>query len=433
MFERHEPDLVLLDLRLPDMVGFDVCRTIRNRSIVPIVIVTAQMDTVDLVAGLEAGADDYVTKPVVIKELAARIRALLRRVQLQEAAPPKPVVFGDLEIRREQGVVLKNGEPLALTKTEFLLLCEFAEHADMVLSRDQLLERVWGYDYLGDSRLVDAHVRRLRVKVEDQPEEPTLILTVRGHRLPPPRPVPCLARQPPLRFGWSYSLRSAMHRRRCGPRLHGRRTVRAGGRSRAQPGRDRPQEGLDLLPVAGAAHRREGAHHVPSVAGRSQPRVEHGEHAAVRRSADQAAAGLGQQRGRAREVDAPERLGPEALPPGLQQRFVRAGEGEAIDRDERQRAAGHVDALEQARGREQARGLLGAEAGEQRGLGEIVLGQHGARRAEGPSAAAASCMARRLVKRASVRPPAAVMRACSSACTPAWWAGWRGSGRWAAQ
>jgi CheY-like chemotaxis protein len=104
MFERHEPDLVLLDLRLPDMVGFDVCRTIRNRSIVPIVIVTAQMDTVDLVAGLEAGADDYVTKPVVIKELAARIRALLRRVQLQEAAPPKPVVFGDLEIRREQGM-----------------------------------------------------------------------------------------------------------------------------------------------------------------------------------------------------------------------------------------------------------------------------------------------------------------------------------------
>jgi DNA-binding response OmpR family regulator len=179
-FERDEPDLVLLDLRLPDIQGFDVCRTMRARSIVPIIIVTAQTDTYDLVAGLEAGADDYVTKPVVTKELAARMRALLRRAQLHEVTAPRPAHFGELELRREQGVVLKHGEEVPLTKTEFLLLCEFADHAGMVLSRDQLLERVWGYDYLGDSRLVDAHIRRLRVKIEDQPDDPKLIVTVRG-------------------------------------------------------------------------------------------------------------------------------------------------------------------------------------------------------------------------------------------------------------
>jgi DNA-binding response OmpR family regulator len=179
-FSEHEIDLVLLDLRLPDMSGFDVCRALRARSIVPIIIITAQTDTHDLVAGLEAGADDYVTKPVVPKELAARIRALLRRVQLQETAAPRSTVFGDVELRREQGLVLKRGHEVSLTKTEFRLLCEFADHAGAVLSRDQLLERVWGYEYLGDSRLVDAHVRRLRVKVEDQPDDPRLIVTVRG-------------------------------------------------------------------------------------------------------------------------------------------------------------------------------------------------------------------------------------------------------------
>lgn len=173
-------DLVLLDLRLPDRSGFEVCREIRAASIVPIIMVTAQTDTHDMVVGLEAGADDYVTKPVVAKELAARIRALLRRVQLQEHSHTRVAQFGDLELRREQGIVLKNGEALSLTKTEFRLLCEFADHAGSVLSRDQLLERVWGYEYLGDSRLVDAHVRRLRVKVEEQPDEPRHILTVRG-------------------------------------------------------------------------------------------------------------------------------------------------------------------------------------------------------------------------------------------------------------
>lgn len=182
MFAEREPDLVLLDLRLPDLSGFDVCRQLRSGSIVPIIIVTAQTDTYDLVAGLEAGADDYVTKPVVPKELAARIRAALRRVHLHEATAVSSGAarFGDIELRREQGIVLKGGVELNLTKTEYRLLCEFADHPNAVLSRDQLLERVWGYEYLGDSRLVDAHVRRLRVKVEDQPDDPKLIVTARG-------------------------------------------------------------------------------------------------------------------------------------------------------------------------------------------------------------------------------------------------------------
>src|SRR3954468_11672960 len=137
-FDRDEPDLVIVDLRLPDIQGFDVCRTIRAKSIVPIMIVNAQTDTYDLMAGLEAGADDYVTKPVIPKELAARIRALLRRVQLQEAtaASPRAARLGDVELRREQGIVLKAGSEVSLTKTEFRLLCEFADHAGAVLSRD---------------------------------------------------------------------------------------------------------------------------------------------------------------------------------------------------------------------------------------------------------------------------------------------------------
>jgi DNA-binding response OmpR family regulator len=183
MFGQIDPDLVLLDLRLPDISGFEVCRAIRRTSITPVIMVTAQTDTSDLVNGFDAGADDYVTKPVVPKELAARIRAALRRTQSNEPSSSNAKSLnriGDVEIDRSMSIVRKSGTEVALTKTEYRLLVEFADHPGMVLSRDQLLERVWGYEYLGDSRLVDAHVRRLRVKVETQPDEPTMIVTVRG-------------------------------------------------------------------------------------------------------------------------------------------------------------------------------------------------------------------------------------------------------------
>ena len=181
-FETTSVDLVLLDLRLPDLSGFEVCRLLRAKSLVPIIIVTAQTDTQDLVAGLEAGADDYVTKPVVAKELAARIRAALRRTNLLSTAGSTIDRFmvGDIEFRPHQGIVLKNGVELPLTKTEYRLLQVFFENQNNVLSRDQLLEIVWGYEYLGDSRLVDAHIRRLRVKIENSPDDPKIIVTVRG-------------------------------------------------------------------------------------------------------------------------------------------------------------------------------------------------------------------------------------------------------------
>ncbi len=182
IFATETVDLVLLDLRLPDLSGFDVCRELRSKSLVPIIMVTAQTDTHDLVAGLEAGADDYVTKPIIPKELAARIRAALRRTTLLSASVAEfdRFVVGDIEMRSDQGVVLKNGVEVPLTKTEYRLLHIFMENANKVLSRDQLLELVWGYEYLGDSRLVDAHIRRLRVKIENLPDDPKIIVTVRG-------------------------------------------------------------------------------------------------------------------------------------------------------------------------------------------------------------------------------------------------------------
>ncbi len=179
VFVATAPEIVILDVMLPDINGFDVCRTLRQDSGVPILMLSARSDTHDVVAGLEAGADDYVTKPFVAKELAARMRALLRRV-----VPGDPRVsvlrFGDVEIAPDAGAVTRDGRDVPLTKTEFRLLCELARNAGLVLSREQLLDRVWGYDYLGDGRLVDAHVRRLRTKIEADPSDPELVVTVRG-------------------------------------------------------------------------------------------------------------------------------------------------------------------------------------------------------------------------------------------------------------
>ena len=179
LFARSSPDVVLIDIMLPGIDGFELCRTLRRNSDVPIVMVTARNDTHDVVAGLEAGADDYLTKPFAPKELSARIRALLRRIRPISPNHAK-LTFGDLEIVPDEGKVTRAGEELHLTKTEFRLLCELAQNPGRVFSRESLLDKVWGYDYFGDGRLVDVHVRRLRTKVEADPANPRHVVTVRG-------------------------------------------------------------------------------------------------------------------------------------------------------------------------------------------------------------------------------------------------------------
>lgn len=174
-------DLALVDVMLPGIDGFEFCRQVRRSSDLPIVMLTARSDSHDVVAGLEAGADDYVTKPAVPKELAARIRAVLRRASRVEApTAPDILRFGRLEVSPEGGFVRVDEHEVGLTRTEFRLLVELAMNADRVLSRESLLERVWGYDYFGDGRLVDVHVRRLRMKIERDPAEPEHVVTVRG-------------------------------------------------------------------------------------------------------------------------------------------------------------------------------------------------------------------------------------------------------------
>ena len=176
---RRPVDVVLVDLMLPGMDGFELCRRLRARSDVPILILTARSDSHDVVAGLEAGADDYVVKPAVPKELSARVRALLRRAIRSDTGPANPT-FGDIEVVPDAGTVRVGGVDVSLTKTEFKLLCELAQNPGRLLTREVLLDRVWGYGYFGDGRLVDVHVRRLRTKVEHDPTHPRHIVTVRG-------------------------------------------------------------------------------------------------------------------------------------------------------------------------------------------------------------------------------------------------------------
>jgi two-component system response regulator MtrA len=176
-FRDYRPDVVLLDLMLPGKDGIDVCKEIRAESGTPIVMLTARSDTVDVVVGLESGADDYVVKPFKPKELVARIRARVRRF---EEPVPELLTIGDLTIDVAGHEVARGGEPIALTPLEFDLLVCLARRPWQVFTREVLLERVWGYRHAADTRLVNVHVQRLRSKVEHDPEKPEIVVTVRG-------------------------------------------------------------------------------------------------------------------------------------------------------------------------------------------------------------------------------------------------------------
>ncbi|MGT2894948.1 response regulator YycF [Streptococcus entericus] len=188
LFEEEKPDLVILDLMLPELDGLEVAKAIRKTSHLPIIMLSAKDSEFDKVIGLEIGADDYVTKPFSNRELLARVKAHLRRSETIGAAVTeetvvggrKTIVVGDLEIIPDAFVAKKHGQELDLTHREFELLHHLANHAGQVMTREHLLETVWGYDYFGDVRTVDVTIRRLREKIEDQPSRPEYILTRRG-------------------------------------------------------------------------------------------------------------------------------------------------------------------------------------------------------------------------------------------------------------
>lgn len=181
------PDVIVLDIMLPGIDGFEVCRILRKEMTTPILMLTARDDEVDRVVGLEVGADDYLTKPFSMRELMARVKALLRRVRLireemDNAAPPAPeiITFDNLVLNITRREVLLNDEPIALKPKEYELLLFLSQHRGQVLTREHILERVWGWDFIGDSRTVDVHVRWLREKIESDPANPHRIITVRG-------------------------------------------------------------------------------------------------------------------------------------------------------------------------------------------------------------------------------------------------------------
>ncbi|MEI8131166.1 MAG: response regulator transcription factor [Leptolinea sp.] len=186
-----KPDLILLDIMLPEMDGFEVCRTLRQEMNTPILMLTARDDEIDRIVGLEVGADDYLTKPFSMRELMARVKAMLRRVRLiredtearavsLSSNPGGVIVFGNLELNSARHEVLLNGIPLALKPKEYELLQYLAIHRRQAVTRENILEKVWGWDFIGDSRTVDVHVRWLREKIEEDPAVPVRIVTVRG-------------------------------------------------------------------------------------------------------------------------------------------------------------------------------------------------------------------------------------------------------------
>jgi DNA-binding response OmpR family regulator len=179
-FREHQPDLVVLDLMLPELSGIEVCRIIRAESGVPIVMLTAKTSELDKVVGLELGADDYVTKPFSLRELGARIRALLRRTEQLAEAPAPLVELGALTVDLAGHRLLRDGERVPLKPKVFELLAYLLRHPGQVLTREQLLEHVWGYDYAGETRTVDVHIHWLRAAIEPDPADPAYLHTVRG-------------------------------------------------------------------------------------------------------------------------------------------------------------------------------------------------------------------------------------------------------------